>query len=171
MGNVVTDVKRIGLGDKETVVLSTGVKVKFTPVGASLIDAINSKFVQPEPPMMMIEDKGREEPNPMHPDYIKALNDHERAKGNAVIDALMVFGVELVDGMPEDESWVDKLKFLSKQMNQDVTGLDLTDKFERELAYKRLVVFSALDMDTLFRNTGVTQEAIDAAKENFRSTT
>jgi hypothetical protein len=152
-------------GDTEDKVrtLSTGVRAILTPVSASLIDEVTAKVKDPKVPMWINEDKGREEPNPGNPDYIAALADAERERGKAAMDALVMFGVDLVDGVPEDDSWLKKLQFLKVVEDRD----DLSH-MEREFAYKKFVAVSAADIGKITELSGISAEDVEDAEATFQ---
>jgi len=91
--------------------LSTGVRAKLRPVATTLIDEVASRIKDPEVPMWHNPDKDRDEPNPNDPKYIAAKEEADRQRGIAVIDAVVMFGVELLDGVPDD-GWLGKLQYL-----------------------------------------------------------
>ena len=74
------------------ITLSTGDKAILKPVTASLIDAVTSRIEDPKPPMWHNESKGIDEPNPSHPDYLAAVDDANRRRGIAAMDAMVMFG-------------------------------------------------------------------------------
>lgn len=156
------------VGPDEIVTLSTGVRVRVKPVTATLIDEVQSKIVDPDPPEIFLEEKGRSEPNYSDPRYLRAI---ERAQVNRVIaavDALVLFGVELVDGLPEDKDWVKKLKFMEKLGTLDLSSLDLSQDIDQEFAYKRYVAVSATDIATISMASGLSEGDVAAAEAIFR---
>lgn len=140
--------KRIarGQGDSEEVTLSTGIRVRLKPVSSSLVEEMKASVPVPEVPRVFIPEKEREEENPNDPRYTAALEEMERQQARAIFDALLIFGVELLDGLPEDDDWLKKLQFLEKRGNMDLSGFDLKDDFDLELLYKRYVAFAGEDM-------------------------
>lgn len=146
----------------KTHILSTGVKVRLRPVSAALIAEVTSRLKYPKVPKYFNEDKGREEENPVHPDYLAEKQEIDNQRGLAAMDAMAMFGVELVDDMPTDDVWVKKLQLLGVQF-------DAKDPVEREFYYKKHVVVSGGDYALLGRLSGLTEEAIASAAESFRS--
>ena len=153
----------------EIIVLSTGVKARITAVAATLIDDMVSRVETPEPPLWMNPEKEREEPNPQDPQYLKELNAAYKRQGTATLDAMILFGVELVDGVPDIDTWLPKLKFLENRGQLDLSKYDLTDDLELEFVYKRLVAISSADYSLIMRLSGVTPDAVEEAKEVFKS--
>ena len=60
--------------DDGALTLSTGVKARLKPVSQSIIQDAVALCKEPRVPMWANPDKdGREEPNPLHPDYLEAV--------------------------------------------------------------------------------------------------
>jgi hypothetical protein len=156
------------------VILSTGVKARLRPVAASLIDEVQRKIVEPEIPTWNNPDKpttdhpeGRPEPHPADPAYIKAKREADSARGYAAIDAMVLFGVDLVEGIPEHDSWLEKLKYLEKRGLVDLSAYDLQDPFERDFLYKRFVALGSEDLTKLAGMMGIPEAAVKRAAESF----
>lgn len=75
---------------------STGVTVKIRPVSRFLISQAQNNIRDPKPPIIMMEDKGRSEPNPNDPDYIAALIAAQLKRAEVVVDIILALGVEVV---------------------------------------------------------------------------
>jgi len=150
--------------------LATGYRVHLKPVAASLVDEVVGRIEEPQVPMWMNEDKGREEPNPAHPDYLKAVKETDRARGIAVIDAMVMFGIELIDGLPDD-GWIEKLRYLEKRGLLDLSAFDLDDPTDAEFVFKRYVAMSAEDLAVLSSLSGMNEEDVALAVKSFRGST
>lgn len=148
--------------DEEFVTLSTGIRAKILPVAASLIQEVTTRIKDPKVPMFKDPDKGFEVENPTHPDYIAELGEANTERGMAATDAMIMFGLELIDEMPENNIWVKKLNFLGIIFNDD-------DEFEREFAYKKYIACGTEDLLKIGRRAGLNQEDIDTAVDSFRS--
>lgn len=148
--------------ETKVITLSTGVKAILTPVSASLIDEVTARVKDPEVPMWMNEDKGREEPNPSDPRYLAELENAERERGKAAMDALVMFGVQLVDPIPEDNEWLSKLKFLGVVEDKELSPM------EREFAYKKYIAVSATDIGKITGMSGVASEELAQAEATFQ---
>jgi len=155
-------------GGGNTVTLSTGVQARLVPVATALIEDAQSRVEEPQPPVVFIKEKEREEANYNDPDYRRAVEQARRKRGMAVIDTIIMFGVELVDGVPDDDGWLGKLKFLEKQGHISLDGYDLDDDMEREFLYKKNVAVAAEDYDRLLEICGVTPRGIQAQADKFR---
>jgi len=112
-------------------------------------------------------DKDRDEPNPNDPKYIAAKQEADRQRGIAAIDAVVMFGVELLDGVPDD-GWLGKLRYLEKRGLLDLESFDLDDPLDLEFLYKRYVAVSAQDIAYIMRTSGVREEDVEAAIRSFR---
>jgi hypothetical protein len=149
----------------DIITLSTGVRAKLVPVSASLIDEVTAQVKNPLPPMWMNEQKGREEPNPSDPEYLQKLEDTERERGVKAMDALVMFGVELVDGVPEDDVWLSKLQFLGVvEADRELSPM------EREFLYKKHVALSAVDISEVTKMSGISAEEVEIAEATFQRT-
>ncbi len=157
-----------GQGERETeVTLSTGVRVRLQAVSALLIEDLKAALLEPKVPVVYIEDKGREEENPNDPAYLAALNKYNADRGAAVLDATVLFGVELLDGLPEDESWLKKLKALERLGKLDLSRYDLADEFDREFLYKRYVAVAGADLAILTTLSSIRPEEVARARRSF----
>jgi hypothetical protein len=137
-------------GDGTAVVtLSTGVRARLSPVSSSLVEDMKNAVEMPKVPVVWIEAKEREEENPNDPRYIEAVNAAEMRRSDAIFDALCMFGVELEDGLPEDDKWLRKLKLLEKRGRMDLSGFDLKDEFDLEFLYKRYVAVAGADLQII----------------------
>jgi hypothetical protein len=144
--------KRIARGQRkedEVFELSTGVRVRLSPVSSSLVEEMKRSIPMPKVPVVFIKEKEREEENPNDPAYIAEVEEAEEKRAEALFDALVMFGVELVDGLPEDDIWVKKLQFLEKRGGMDLSGFNLKDNFDLEFLYKRYVAVAGADLQTI----------------------
>ena len=149
--------------------LSTGIRVRIVPVAAHLIDAAMFEVKDPVVPRQDLG-KGREEPNPMDPAYRQALSDAEHARGIAASDTLILMGVQLVDGLPEDdEEWLKPLRFLERLGHfKALSEFDLKDEMDKEFVFKKYYAISARDIPLIGNASGMSQEEIDLAVRGFQ---
>ena len=84
--------------------------------------------------------------------------------GKAAMDALIMFGVELVEDVPEENSWLEKLQFLGVVEDTEVTGM------ERLFFYKKFVAVSAADIGKITDLSGISQEDVKEAEATFQRT-
>jgi hypothetical protein len=143
------------------VTLASGIRAKIKPVSPSLIAEVMNRVKQPSPPKFKNPDNGVEEDNPLDPAYIKQLGEVDRLRSEAATDAMIMFGMELVDEIPDDGVWISRLKFIGIEVD-DSSDLSI------EFAYKKYIALSANDLVTLTRLSSITQEAIDKEINNFQ---
>lgn len=159
------------MDDKNLITLSNGIVLKMKPVPPLLLNSIANSVPEPEVPKVWIEEKGREEENPEHPAYLKAIIDRANLVGIMIIDATLAVGTELVsvpDNMlkPEDDGWLWQAKHSGKEF-------DLTDPKDRYLAWLRYYAVETQD-DLNNLNTipqilaGIREGEVDKVSNSFR---
>lgn len=149
--------------------LSTGIEVRLIPVPTAAIQEAATVIKDPPIPKQKVEGKDYPVENPSDPDYLAAKQDAFARRVQAGFDVMAMLGVELIGGLPEDDIWLKKLKFLEKRGHLDLSGYDLDDEFEREFVFKRYYALAGDDWNLLSMLSGVTQEDLERARENFRS--
>ena len=154
--------------DDNIMVMPNGVKVRINPVAPNLIDDVTSRIEDPPVPMWHNPEKDRDEPNPADPDYLKSMARAERKRNTAAVDAMLMFGVELVDGLPEDTSWKEKIKFMVSADLLDLGDLDIDDPLTAEYLYKKYIITSAPVLENLTRVSGLPTEEIERAERSFQ---
>lgn len=158
---------KIAIG--EEIELSTGVRVVLQRVPPGLLEDVVNRVKDPEVPVYYDTDKDREIPNPSHPDYLKAMKQADRDRSVAVIEATVLFGIELVDGLPDDDGWLKKLRFLDRRGVFDLEAYDLDDELDKEFVYKRYIALGDQDFVTLTSLvSGIEPEEIEKAQRSFR---
>ena len=151
----------------DIVTLSTGYKARIRPVGASLIDDAVARIKDPLVPTYTSEDKGREEENPHDPAYLRALKDAAKERATVAMDAMVMFGIELVDGVPEDDKWIRQLAFYAKRTGLDLSGYDLDDELEKEFLFKKYIATGTLDLLEVGKRAGLRQKDVADAVKSF----
>jgi len=149
-------------------VLSTGVRVRLRPVPAWLVQEAQSRVEDPPVPNWHNPDKDREEPNPNDPGYLAALQKNQARRAEAATDVMMLFGVELVDAVPPDETWLPKLRFLEKRGAFSFDGYDLADPLERAFVFVKFIAMGSGDWALLGAVAGLSGEDVDRAVRSFR---
>jgi len=147
------------------VFLSTGIRARIKPVPASLLDKVSSYIPDPEPPKQDI--KGREEVNPFDPEYLRLKNDALTERGRATTEAMVMFGIELVDPIPPNEEWLPPLRFLEKRGRLELKEWNIDDDVERELLYKLFVAVANVDIMLVSQASGVSPEEVEQAMRGF----
>lgn len=148
--------------------LPNGVKGKVVPVSARLISDVLARIKDPEPPMVFIEDKGREEPNYSDPTYLRAMRDAEAERNSAGMDAMLMFGLQIVGGLNTD-SWLNNLKMMSKMGHIDLSIYNLDDPLELEYLYKRYIGSTAEVFTRIGEVSGISPEEVAKAEASFKS--
>lgn len=161
--------KRAAPNPGDVITLDNGVRVKVHAVPAALIDDVTRNIPTPQVPMWHNAEMERDEPNPNDPAYLQALQDADRERATAMIDACVIFGIELLDGVPEGDEWMKNLRFLEKRGQINLKGYDLKDPLEREFVYKRFVVAPIWLIMKVQELSSITPQEIDAQKAIFRS--
>jgi hypothetical protein len=118
--------------------LSTGIRVRLRPVSASLIADVQARFTYPDPPLVMVESKGREEPNVNDPHWQRKCGEIDTARGQAAMDAFCMFGMELVEGVPSENDWITRLNLIGVEF-------DAADAIAKEFYYKKYVAVGGVD--------------------------
>jgi hypothetical protein len=159
---------------EQIVMLSTGYRARLRSVSAGLIAEAQQSVKYPTPPTWYNEAAGREEENPNHPAYIAEVENIEMQRNLVGMEALIMFGVELVDEegnqleIDIEADWVRRLRFMERRGVISLEGLDLSDPIDAEFAFKKYIAVGALDMDTITSATIVSEEALEEAKASFR---
>lgn len=153
--------------------LSTGYWARIMPVSASLIDGAQALVPDPEPPEVWIEEKGRTEINPSDPAYLRALDRAEVRRAVAAADAMVLFGVEMVDENGDQietpgGDWLKKLQLMHRVGTIDIGAYDLEDPIDLEFLFKKYVAVAAPDFPLISLASGVREEDVDRAVATFR---
>ena len=157
------------VGKDAYITLSTGYQAKINPVGASLIDEVVARVKDPVVPTFYNDDKGRDEENPLDPGYVTALQDAQHKRAMAAMDTLIIFGLDLVDGLPEDEAWLKKLQYMEKRGHFNLSEYNLTDDFEREFVFKKYIACGTVDLIMLGEHAGLNRKDVEEASKSFKS--
>jgi hypothetical protein len=147
--------------------LSTGVRARIVPVGATLVDEVVAGVKAPRVPLFMNEEKGREEENPLDPEYLRQVTEADRRRSQAALDAMIMFGVEL-EAMPANDNWLKQLQFLEKRGHLSLESFDLTDPLDREFLYKRYVAVGTKDLMEIGRKAGLGAADVEQAAATFQ---
>lgn len=147
--------------------LSTGYRVRIIPVSTALIVDAQNQVEEPKPPMWHNEDMDRDEPNYNDPGYKRAMKKYSDQRGEAALNALLLFGLELVDPLPDDNRWIKKLRHLEKRGQLDLSEYDLEDEFDRELVFLRYVATTATDLEEIGIASGIRQAETRRARGIF----
>lgn len=105
------------MNDNGHITLSTGVVLISKSINRNIFADILSEHVAPPVPTYYNADKGREEENPLDPDYVEKMRRYNTQLARAMSDALIVLGTELEskpDTIPsqDDPTWVEETELL-----------------------------------------------------------
>ena len=161
--------KKVEERDTERIIiLPGGVEARIVPVSAALVDEVTASVKDPDVPIVHDEERDRDIENPDDPAYIRELSDMSRKRGVAAIDAMVMFGVELTKGLPENDAWLKKLVYMSKRGLVDLSGYDLENDLDLEFLYKRYVAITPTVLSIITEMSGISGADIEAAEESFR---
>jgi hypothetical protein len=149
--------------------LKSGIRVRFKPVPPYTINAVQSKIKDPVVPMVPHTDAPNDPtkriPNPVHPHYLEEKRNVQQKRVDASMNAMVLFGVELVDPLPGDDTWLKNLIYLDVIDEKEISAID---EISKELYYKKYVVLDGEMLDQLRKHAGVTEEQVAAAMKSFR---
>ncbi len=160
--------KEHGVGVIHT--LSTGVRIRLRPVALGMWQDALAELRKKEPKVPSFanpEKGGRLEENPNDPDYLRGMAAFIEEQGRVSSDVQFLFGVELVDGLPEDKSWLAKLRLLQRLGAIDLSGFDLNDPTDLEFLYKKHVAIGPTDATLVGRGWGPSEEEVAEAASFF----
>lgn len=141
----------------------SGVSLRFKPVSAGLIAELQTRIKDPAVPITELED-GREVPNPNDRAYQAEIRENDDKRNQVVFDAFLMFGVEIVGGLPEDDKWIRELEFLGIEV-------DTSSDISKEFAYKKHILGSSALIFKVAELSGVSSAQIQAAKDTFQGNT
>lgn len=156
----------------DTITLSSGVTFRLAPLQPLFYQAYVSKLEKelPMPEMPKILTKTMENPegewllNPSDPDYQRAIQIRQNTYGDKMLDALIIMGLEV--DLPKDASWLDKLKYLGVDINENSPeGLKVA--YVRFVALRTVQDIQAIT-DAILRQVTVTEGAVTQATTSFR---
>jgi hypothetical protein len=160
---------RLDALSKNEVMLSTGVRARIRPVSATMLDEISSSVPEPAVPKQFIEAKGRDEYNPLDPAYQQEVKRSQHLRGMKTTEALIMFGIELVDPLPDPDTWLPKLRYLEKRGTLDLSRFNLEDPFELELVFKLYLAVASPDLMYVSMASGLTEKEVAEAVTSFPS--
>ena len=176
MNKTVTNLASRKNGHPEPETLSSGYQAILRPVSLALIqEAVRSvkepEMIYEEVPSLDDPKKMVKHPNPDHPEYKRRVDQYEQDQVEATLDVLTMFGVDLVDGIPNpnEDTWLARLKLMEKKGLVDLSLYDLNDPIEMEFVFKRYKAVTKVDLEMLQQVSGITAQAYEAARDTFPS--
>ena len=140
-----------------------GVSFKIDSVASNLIGKVVEKIIAPSIPIIEGQD-GQELANPNSPQYIEDMKDYQRKRALASVDAMIMFGLKLVEPIPEDD-WLGDLVFMEVLSDAEIEKA--SDK-QIEFWYKKYIVCDNETIKNLSEKTGVTGKSVRNARDSFR---
>lgn len=154
--------------------LSTGLRVRFHHVNSMTIQRAGDSI--PIPPVYeqaITQSSGavRFVQNPNHPDYKVRVDAANVEKSLKSLEAMILFGVELVDPLPPDSEWLDDLSMvvdLEKYYRSDAEGnRTLSDKAKKLIYVMHRGAQTAEDYRLIAQSISVTEEAVQERVKAF----
>jgi hypothetical protein len=145
-----------------------GYKIRVKAIPVAIISDVSNRIPDPEIPVWHDPEYDRDVQNPSDPAYLSAKEEVDRKRGEAMIDATVMFGIDLPDGVPPTEKWLPKLKFLEKRGQVDLSGYNLSDDLEKEFVFKKYIIASIALINYIQNMSSVTPEDIGEAGRPFR---
>ena len=152
----------------EVVTLSNGIRVKLRPVPAIIIAEVMSAIPDAVMPTFTNPETQQEEANPASPKYAENVAEVARKRQSAAMDAMLFFGVTLVDAVPPIDEWFNDLQFIMKRVGKTLE-LNREDPNEVKLMYLRYVATDANLFIWLTELSGVSEKEVAQAKQTFPS--
>jgi hypothetical protein len=146
---------------------------RFIPkaIPVAIISDVTNRISEPDIPVWYDKEIERDVQNPNDPAYLKAKDEVDRKRGEAMIDATVMFGISLPDGVPPTDEWLPKLKFMEKRGQIDLSGYDLSDGLELEFVFKRYIIANIALINFIQNMSSVTPEGVEKAGRPFRRST
>lgn len=146
-----------------------GIKYKLHPVAANVLRDAQMQIKDARIRTFKNPTTGKEEENPAHPEYIMDEKEVQEKRIKASMNALVLFGLELIDPIPSDNNWLKKILFINLITQKEYDEATSPEgKFLRELFYKNYVFTDLKILNELSTLSGVTQESIAKAKKSFQ---
>lgn len=142
----------------------SGVRLRFKQYNKQLIVAAVNKIELPKVPRWHNEKKNRWEDNPNDPGYIAAVEDATRRQNLAAMDAMLLFGVELVDGLPKDNSWYIEMQ-LAGIVDKDYNDLS---EIEKGFFYRKYIMDDHAWVE-LSKASSISESGVELQEGMFRN--
>jgi hypothetical protein len=165
--------KKESIVDADNIYTSKGgIRVRIHTINQLLIEEAVNELQEPKVPVIIDEDKGYTIENPDSPQYKRDMEAFERKQYMATLDAALLWGIELLDPIPDDDTWIKKLRFFSKRNPQvNIDQYDMDEPIEREFVYKKFVAINTDELVNLMDMIveGVSEEDKEKARNFSKS--
>lgn len=155
----------------ETVTLENGIVLRFKAFPSEMVRRVADKLPEPEVPVVMNEDKGREEPNPNDPTYLRAVAQHQQDAWSAAVDVMIAAGTEIEsvpEGLhrPEGNQWLE----LAQHFGVEV---EVETPLSRYISWVQLYAIAGSSdwmkvLLPLIQRAGMSEEEVARAVKSFR---
>lgn len=156
-------------------VLSTGMKVRFKPVNSMTVQRAADSVVLPEVYVQAINQPNgvvKFAQNPNHPDYAKKVEEAEKERSLRSLEAMVFYGVELVDPLPEDDEWLADLGMMMNLDRYYYTDAEGKSKISKKAKVMLYVIHQGAktpaDYQMIAENVMVTEAAVQEQQKAFR---
>ena len=109
----------------DTITFSTGVVLRGKQVPPILLIQVMASFPRPKPPVLFMENMGREMENALDPDYLERVRQWKVESGNVTLNIMIMEGTELVNKPkklpgPEGDEWLNKYRLYGLPMFPEI---------------------------------------------------
>lgn len=174
MGGALCPSLQEGIGMSKEVTLSSGAVVRLNAVSPMLVLAVNNSIPEPKVPIFRNEEKQRDEPNELDPEYIAAVQKRQLDLTRLTTEAYVANGVTVLSIPPNkselsSDDWIEGLELVGIEVRKSGKG-----RFVDWIQYHLLE--DANDLTELLTGVAVTgglvsEADVEAAAESFRPNT
>lgn len=148
----------------------SGYRVKLVPVAANVLREAQSRIPDATTRTFTNPTDGKEYENPAHPEYIAEVKLVQEERTKASMNVMVLFGMELLDDIPEDNEWLERCRFAKLITEEEYKeAISVDGKYMREMLFKTYVVSDFTIINQIASMSGVTQEMIAEARDSFPS--
>lgn len=147
-----------------------GIRLKLSPIPSVLVQEVARKYPNPRPPVVFIEEKGREEENPNDPEYLNRLAEANYQRSIVILNVFLS-GLEIVS-IPDNLQKVEDTGW--EEVVREIANIEIpAGGFGRRLAWFKYYAFTDDDLirvrDKITRLSGIVlEEDVKEAEESFR---
>ena len=152
----------------DLITLSSGVVLRGKSAPPLTLIKVMARFPRPPVPMAPNKLMGREMENPDDPDYLARVQDQQTQSSNAMLNALILLGTELVEvpkkfPKPEDNSWLEEWSEIGMDAKPDSPSW----RYITWVTFKAVLSKEDLDLiqKVVGRLSGVPDSAVRSAEE------
>lgn len=163
----------------DSLTLSNGIVLALKLVAPLLISDAARRLPKPPVPMVYSEEKGREEENPTHPDYLADLVMWRGARDEAGLSVALIMGSSVASvpaGIhpPDSDEWIDEIEASYAAIDMEPPKIDRDRPSSRYLSWLRLYALPTEEdivriSKILTSSVAVSEEDVREAVDAFRS--